>query len=270
MNTDPFSTPVVDGTYLTTDTLLLDGSGPSLDVAIMTGVMHDDGDPFSSFSKSTNASQTLIEQGYDATAILGSNQFPLPRTGNATLDIFNLTARVATDAEFRCLSQSTAFSAANNNVFPVLYSYEIDRSLQLVEWSPNPPTCEAPQTANYPLGDPGLPYFKCHSGELYYVFGTAIRQGRQPRDDHDIPFSQYLLDSWTAFGRTKDPNPALDFLHARGFTNTSATVRKTDRWRPITADSMKLRIFNVEPRDEDLREVGQCRILGFPLEYYSK
>jgi carboxylesterase type B len=263
-----YNSPVVDGTYLTSSELLLDGSGPSLDVALITGVMHDDGGPFTSFSKGLNASQTLTDQGYNANAILGSGLFPVPQSGNVTLDIFNLTARVATDVSFRCPTQATVFSAIKSKVFPVVYSYEIDRGFQLTTWSPNPPTCEAPKTAEHPLGDPSLPYWKCHSGELYYEFGTAIREGRQPRDQDDIPFSQYLMDTWTAFGRTKNPNPDLEFLQARGFTNTSAVVKKVAPWKPTSARESKLRVLDVRPRDEGFREVKQCEVLELPTDYY--
>lgn len=263
-----WNSPVVDGTYLTSSELLLDGSGPSLDVALITGVMHDDGGPFTSFSKTLNASQTLTDQGYDANGILGSGLFPYPQSGNATLAIFNLTARVATDTLFRCPTQSTVFSALKNKVFPEVYAYEIDRSLQLITYSPNPTTCEAPKTAEHPLGDPNLPYWKCHSGELYNEFGTAIREGRQLRDQKDIPFSQYLLDTWTAFGRTKNPNPDLGFLQARGFTNTSAVVKKTTPWKPTSATDLKIRVLDVQPRDEGFREVKQCEVLKLPTGYY--
>ena len=263
------SSPVVDGVYLTTPELRLDGSGPSLDVALMVGVMHDDGDPFTSFSKNATPAQALASQGYDADAILGSSLFPVPQSTNTTLDIFNLTSRVSTDAQFRCLTESTALVATRNRVFPAVYFYEIDRGLQLVEWSPNPPTCEAPKTAEHPLGDTSLPYYKCHSGELYYVFGTAIRQGRQPRDQEDVPFSQYLLDSWTAFGRTKDPNPELGFLKARGYTNTSAIVEKVAPWEPVNASDPEVRVLDIEPRVEKFREREQCKVLEMPLDYYD-
>ena len=263
------TSPVVDGTYLTSPELRLDGSGPSLDVAVMVGTMQDDGDPFTSFSQNSTPSQALQNQGYDADAILGSSLFPLPQSANTTLDIFNLTSRVSTDAQFRCLAESTAFTATKNHVFPVVYFYEIDRGLQLIEWSPNPPTCEAPKTAEHPLGDPSLPYYKCHSGELYYVFGTAIRQGRQPRDQEDVPFSQYLLDSWTAFARTTDPNPELRFLGARGYANTSAVVERVAPWKPVSARDPEVRVLDVQPRDEKFREREQCEVLELPLDYYD-
>lgn len=261
--------PVVDGEYLTTSQLRLNGSGPALDIPIMTGIMHDDGDPFISIPTSPNVSLALTSQGYNASALISSNLFPLPQSSNATLDVFNLTSRVSTDALFRCVAESTISTATKNCVFPVVYSYEIDRSWQLIEYSPNPPTCEAPKTPEHPLGDTNLPYYKCHSGELYYVFGTGIRQGRPPRDQEDIPFSQYLLDSWTAFGRTADPNPEKSFLKARGYTNTSAVVERVEPWKPTSAKHLKSRILNVEPREEEFRELAQCKLLGLPLDYYD-
>ncbi|KAF1948836.1 alpha/beta-hydrolase [Byssothecium circinans] len=246
------SSPVVDGTYLTSDELLLDGTGSASNAAILTGVVRDDGSPMIPFPKSSNVSQALTEQGYDAAKILDSGLFPVPHTSNTTLDIFNLTSRVTTDAGFR------------------LYAYEMDRSYQITEWSPNPPTCEAPISADHPYGDPTLPYFRCHSGDIYPVFGTIIRQDRYPQDEDDIPLSQYLLDSWTAFGRTRDPNPALDFLQARGFTNTSAAVEQTGKWEQMQGGGPKLRVLSEKPATEGFKEVRQCEVLGVPLDYYVK
>lgn len=260
---------VVDGEYILTPELLLDGSGPSLDVALMTGIMRDDGAAFTSFSTSSNASQTLADQGYDANAILSSGLFPYPNSTNATLDMFNLTARVTTDAQLRCAAEYSAYAAVLNKVFPAVYAYEMDRALQLIEYSPNPPMCEAPPSPSHPLGDTSLPYYKCHSGELYYVFGTAMRQGRPPRDQHDVPFSQYLLDTWTAFGRTRDPNPDLGFLRARAYANTSRVVQMVGAWTPVGTQEPKARVLDVRPRDERFREQEQCDVLGLPLGYYG-
>lgn len=257
---------MVDGFFITLPGLLLDGRYPA-DIAVMAGAMRDDGSPFSKYSRS-NASQALTEQGFNATDILGSGQFPLSQSGNTTRDVFNLTSRVATNGMFRCLGQSTAYVGSKNKVFPVVYQYEFDRGYQISEWSPNSPACEAPASAERPLGDTRLPYFKCHSGELYYVFGTLIRQGRQPRDQDDIPFSQYIVDTWTAFAREKNPNPKPEFLAARGFTNTTATVAKSSQWKPVEAEKPMLRILDVAVKDEGFREVEQCAVLDLPLDYY--
>ena len=134
----------MDGIYLTADELLLDGNGTAVNVADMTGNVRDDGAQFTSYSTSSSVSQVLTDQGYNATDILGSNEFLTPHGANSTFDIFNLTSQFATDAIFRCLMQFTVYSPVSNDVFLVVYSYEIDRDFQISEWSPSPLTGEAP------------------------------------------------------------------------------------------------------------------------------
>lgn len=66
-----------------------------------------------------------------ANAIAKSDLFPQPNTGNTTLDVFNVTQRITTDIMFRCLDQATVEASVVNNVFPVNYVYEFDRSYQV-------------------------------------------------------------------------------------------------------------------------------------------
>ncbi|KAF2002360.1 alpha/beta-hydrolase [Amniculicola lignicola CBS 123094] len=263
--------PVVDGTYLTSNELSLDKAAARHNVNLMTGVMRDDGAPYSSLKGSSNATKALLEQGFaNPSSILESKSFPFPTGSNGTMNTFNLTSRVWTDATFRCLTQSTAIAAVKNVIFPVVYSYEFHRGYQISEWSPNPPTCDAPVTSTSPYGDPSQEYFKCHSGELYYVFGSFLRQGRQQRDGHDVSFSQYIVDSWTAFARSGNPNPAPEFLTARGFSNTSTIIEKAGLWKPVEAKNPALRVLDTRVRDEGFKEVEQCAVLGLPLDYYLK
>ena len=265
------SYPVIDGEFLTTSGLPLGPTAPKLNVSILSGMMHDDGSPFTTYPSSTNITAALDEQDFPTANILQSNLFPLPQNSNATLAIFNLTSRIATDGMFRCLAQSTAVSAAKNGVFKKTYAYEFDRAFQLLSWSPNPPACEAPRDATHPYGNPDLPYYKCHSGELYYVFGTLVREGGHIRNDNDVKFSQYILDSWTAFARTGNPVPDARFLEARGFVSTTELVRKAGRWAPVgqSDDSNYLRVLNIRSTNENWREVPQCEALGFGLAYYN-
>lgn len=125
-------------------------------------------------------------------------------------------------------------------------------------------------TETHPYGDPSQEYYKCHSGELYYVFGTLIRQGRIPRDDFDIPFSQYLVDTWTAFARTQDPSPDAVFLSSRGFSNTTAVVRAIGSWKPSSAEKPMVRVLDTVVKDVGFTELEQCEVLGLPLEYHSR
>lgn len=262
--------PVVDGEFLTTASLPLQSGSHKLAIPILAGVLHDDYNPFLTYPTSTNLSAALASNGLPLDAGLNSSAFPIPYNALTTQSIFNLTSRLSTDLQFRCLHQSTAHVAAKNNIFEKYYAYEFDRAYMVAEWSPNPPACEAPVTPAHPFGDPSAPYYKCHSGELYSVFGTVVSEGRAPRDQDDVPYSQFVVDTWAAFARTGNPTPAAAFLNARGFTNTSMYVAKGGSWEPVGAGNQKpVRILDVSVRSEGWREVEQCKVLGQPLGYFD-
>lgn len=152
---------VVDGTYLVTDELEVSGRGPAAHIPVMMGFMRDDGAAFISYpSASYNESAALTADSFNASTVLSSDVFTVPNGPNATLNIFNLTAQVATDSEFRCLDEATAYSAVKHDVFPEVYFYQFNRSYQLSGYNPNAPVCDAPITPGHPLGDPSAEYFK--------------------------------------------------------------------------------------------------------------
>ena len=265
---------VVDGTYLVTNELDVTGSGPAAHVPVLFGFMRDDGAAFISYP--ANASVTVPEfvaqNGFNLSTISTLSVFPEPDGANQTLNVFNTTALIATDSEFRCLDEATAYSAVRHNVFESLYFYEFNRSYQLSFYSPNAPVCQAPVTAQYPDGDPNMEYFKCHSGELYYVFGTIVFNGLPLRDELDIPMSQLTVDTWTAFARTYDPNPDPAYLKARGFTNTTAAIASSSRWTPVTESDLSLRLMQYPSVQEPFGIYdgqAECQALGFPIDYYE-
>ncbi|KAF8303271.1 alpha/beta-hydrolase [Clavulina sp. PMI_390] len=275
--------PVVDGIYITSDRLPLKGDTSSVNkVPTMWGWMQYDGAPFVSYpAANVTVAADLVSQGLMnssvATALVQSGLFPTPNTGNATLDVFNVTARVATDAEFRCLDQATAVAAAKNGVFPETFVYEFGRSYQTPGWSPNFPTCEAPANAQYPAGDPYLPYFQCHSGELYYVFGTLGQVPLPFRDAEDLAFTQYISDTWVAFARNYNPNVDVAWLQARGvaYAATISQAAKSGKWEAVSSSSgnnkgTPLRFLDgVSTKSIGWKEVEQCSFLGYPLTYYE-
>ncbi|KAH6093006.1 carboxylic ester hydrolase [Parastagonospora nodorum] len=263
--------PVADGTFLPNSGLSLSSTGPKLSIPILAGLMHDDGSNFITYPTSLNLTAVYAAASLPVSTVIDNpSVFPIPYNALTTQNLFNLTSRVSTDRIFRCLAQSTAHVAAKNNVFKKIYAYEFDRAYQIAGYSPNPPACEAPVTPAHPFGDPTLPFYKCHSGELYAVFGTTISQGEVPRDQNDISFSQYIVDSWSAFARTGDPTPAKDYLSARGFTNTTMFVAKAGTWDPVGASNAKpVRVLDLNIRNEAWRELQQCETLGTGLEYYA-
>jgi hypothetical protein len=83
---------VVDGTYLTTNELQLNGSAAPY--KLMMGTMRDDGAPFIGFPTTTNVSLALQEDGFPN---VPTSLFVEPTGTNGTLDTYNVTAEVATD-----------------------------------------------------------------------------------------------------------------------------------------------------------------------------
>ncbi|KAI0819941.1 carboxylesterase from carbohydrate esterase [Trametes gibbosa] len=262
---------VVDGTFVTSTQLPLDRSGPVANVHTMMGFMRDDGAAFIGYPSSGNLTAGLLGASLNAT-VANNALFPEPSGSNATLNVFNVTARVTTDVEFRCLDQATAFSGVTHDLFKSVWFYEFNRSYQTPGFSPNFPVCEAPITADRPAGDPSQEYFKCHSGELYYVFGS-LPQNLPYRDDLDLPFMQRMVDIWSSFARTFDPNPDPRFLAARGFTGTAQQLARESKWQPVTRANLRsgapVRELQWESFMTPFGAQTQCEFLGFPLTFYG-
>jgi hypothetical protein len=93
-------------------------------------------------------------------------QFPESTTPNATLNVFNVTPHLFSDATFRCPDAVTAYARFKNKLFKDIYYFEFNRSYSLYDRNPNWPVCHPPPTPEHPYWDPSLEYFKCHSGDL--------------------------------------------------------------------------------------------------------
>ncbi|KAJ7153841.1 cholinesterase [Mycena filopes] len=255
--------PVVDGTFIQRDRLSVDGKGPAAAHAhVIFGWMAGDGADFAGSFPQSATTQSVSIQGIGipeslTTTILNSG------LGNATLDTFNVTARVANDGEFLCLDQATAHSAVRHNVFKSMWTYQFERSYMGFE--PIPGICDPPVTPTHPFGDPSLPYFQCHSGELNYNFGNLGQSSLPFRDAFDLPFSRFTVDAWTAFARAYNPNPSAAFLAARGY---AGTPREWGLWEDA-GGARPVRILSWPSRNSGWLEGEQCDLLGFPLDFYE-
>lgn len=257
--------PVVDGTYLTSDELQL--YGDPLPARILMGIMRDDGAAMINYPTTTDEETYLNTSGFP---IPSANLFPTPTLDNKTLALYNMSSRLATDGIFRCIDQATVHTGLESGRFqPDVYYYEFNRSYQTTGW-PGLNTCEPPKTASRPYGDPDAEYFKCHSGELYYVFGNLARQGLPMRDDNDLPFEQFVLDSFSSFARTFDPNPDAGFLEARGYQNTIDELEVAGRWLPATKDNLTRRTLQWPSIQESFSELEQCESIGLGIDYYEQ
>lgn len=260
---------VVDGEYLRSSELNLKDSESTARVPLMLGTTRDDGAAIIGYPKEEETIQQFLNESGLPPTVAPSQVFPVSSGSNQTLDIFNTTARVATDGMFRCIDQATAYAGFTNKIFPEIFFYEFNRTYQMPGWSPNPPLCQAPVTSDYPNGDPSREFFKCHSGELYYVFGNVVRQGLPLRDEFDLPFQQFVLDSWASFARTFNPTPDTKYTKARGYVNTTRQVKEAGPWTPFKHGTYQLRRLQWPSAMVDLDETEQCRALNLPLNYYD-
>lgn len=260
---------VVDGEYLVSSELDLTNPEHTANVPLMLGTTRDDGAAFISYPSKDETIKTFLNESGLPPSVAPSKLFPIPPGSNHTLDIFNTTARVATDGMFRCIDQATAYAGFNNAIFPSTFFYEFNRTYQMPGWSPNPPLCQAPITPAFPNGDPSREYFKCHSGELYYVFGNVLRQGLPFRDEYDLPFEQFVLDSWAAFARSMNPTPEFGYLKARGYESTLRQVEESGSWMPFARGEYRLKRLQWPPSMAELDETEQCRALNLSLTYYD-
>lgn len=257
---------VQDGTYVTSSHLQLNGSKATAPYKLLMGTMREDGAAFISFPTTSNETAYLSSNGL---AVPPASLFPIPQdSANQTLNLYNMTARYATDAMFRCVDEATVYSGLDSGLWDEVYYYEFERSYQLYNY-PNYDVCQPPVTAEYPDGNPAQPYFRCHSGELYEVFGNIAFQGLPLRDEYDLPFEQMVVDVWAAFARTHDPNPNAQFLEARGYTNTTRVMEQRGKWSPATKGNLRLRALAWPPYEDAFRETAQCSGIGLPLTYYQ-
>lgn len=133
---------VVDGTYLITDQLELNKSSFTVDVPTIWGHMRFDGAAFIGYPSPNQDLTVALESivgAQSAAAAARPDLFPILDGPNATLNIFNVTARIATDVEFRCLDQGTALAAVKNKIFPTVFFYSFYRSYQVSIPTVSPP-----------------------------------------------------------------------------------------------------------------------------------
>lgn len=281
---------VQDGWLISFPRLPLEPSSSVAQVPILMGTMMDESPVFLPLPFTWDASLAFNSFGLDPTLLQGDPpNFPL-LPGEPVASAYNVLARAASDAMFRCLDYATAdalslrpgddsFSHSRST-----YYYEMNRAYGFY---PNLPHCMAPPSLDpdLPWGDPGSPnYYKCHSGDLLYTWGNIGYHGLPARDDFDVPFSQYLVDMWAQFARNGDPNPHSDWLAARGYTNTTLAAAVDGPWPPVgiatapaedwgySGSPHMMRVLAAHgytSADVPFSESEQCKMLGYPLNYYS-
>jgi hypothetical protein len=169
---------VQDGTYVNTETLdVYNNNGSAAHVNTIWGTTANDGASFSTYPKDPVTSElagivaALGISTTEAQSIIDSGLFPYYNTGNITLDSFNVSQRVATDNQFRCIDQATVYSGVESGAFKTSYFYQMQRTAG--GYDPNN-LGGPPVEPGYPYGNPEKPYFKLHGSDMPWVFVSNI------------------------------------------------------------------------------------------------
>lgn len=259
---------VQDGFYVNTEELKLTSKNRgTANVPVIFGIAENDGASFSTYPKTpvtTEVGGIVASLGITAPfaqSIIDSGLFPYYDSGNITLDSFNVSQRVATDIQFRCIDQATMYAASQSGAFKSSYYYQIERTIN--GYDPNN-LGGAPKTLQFPLGDPELPYFKLHGADMPWMFGTLSTF----RDDNDLWSVQVTTGYFGEFVKSGQPNPKLDYLRARGYTKTLENMQQNGPWEEIAGKEGPIRILNYPSVESGFVDVDQCKFLNYSLSYY--
>ena len=261
---------VQDGTYVNTEQLIVsENNASTAHVPVMFGNMANDGASFSTYPTTPVTSELAgieaslsISSSY-AESIISSDLFPFYSTGNLTLDSFNVTQRVATDLQFRCIYQATVYAGIFTSTFPTAYYYQMNRGIG--GYDPNG-LGGPPATPEYPLSDPNLPYFKFHASDMAFTFGNLD----EIRDPDDLYFAQLVSGYWAEFVKSGQPNPQEAYLKVRGYAKT---LQQSGSWNPVVSsadsdDVIAMQQLNYPPLQSRFLDLPQCSFLNYSLTYY--
>ena len=259
---------VQDGTYVNTPELIVDRPTPNTaHVPVIFGIVENDGASFSTYPKTPVANETAgiqaalgISTSY-AQSIISSGLFPYYNTGNVTLDSFNVSQRVATDNQFRCIDQATVYAGATSGAFAKAYFYQMDRSIY--GYDPNS-LGGPPASPGYPNGNPNLPYFRLHGADMPWVFGNLPTI----RDPNDLYSVQLGSDYFGQFIRTYTPDPSQAHLQVRGYEATLKNVQQYGEWQQVQGENGPIQLIDYPSMSTGFIDVPQCAFLNYSLNYY--
>ncbi|PWY90672.1 carboxylesterase [Aspergillus heteromorphus CBS 117.55] len=168
---------------------------------------------------------------------------------------YNATVHVDSPAGMTCYSKEFAEAGAASHAYKSLYVYLHQRAygLNYYDWY---------DLCTYPVGEPDTPYYRCHSGDLYEVFGTYYLFDQPVRSNEDIYYTNMVQDMWASFARSGNPNVESSYLRARGY---SSTLQLTSRWNWVEYTPNSAKVANLQypqPSLSTLPYLEECTVLG--------
>ncbi|KAJ6531022.1 carboxylesterase [Mycena capillaripes] len=246
---------VVDGVYVVNDTISQVNQGPSgvNSVSYMAGFMPEEGQSLLGTTIAPNMTdfdpRAIVGEAIGA-KVLASGLWNI----SDSFTPYNASISVFTDNLLTCSAEEVITAAAAAHTFPSLYVYEMQRGYALSYYNPY-------GLCTFPVCNAEPPYYRCHSGDLYEVFGTYHIFDQPVRNVRDIGYTTMLQDMWASFARTGNPNPPLAYLAARGYESTlNALSRWT--WPKYTAGKpVVAQLQYPDLQTGTLPDTSRCKIL---------
>ena len=259
---------VQDGHYVNTEELdVINRNGSTAHVDVIFGNVENDGASFSTYPKTPVTTELAgieaalgISAAY-AQSIIDSGLFPYYNTGNITLDSFNVSQRVATDNQFRCIDQATMYAGQKSGAFKSSYYYQMMRTIN--GYDPN--NLGGPSASpGYPNGNPNLPYFRLHGADMPWVFGNLGTL----RDPDDLYSIQLTSGYFAEFFKSGQPNPPESYLKVRGYTRTLQAVEETGPWQQVSGSQGPIKLLDYPSLTSPFVDLPQCAFLNYSISYY--
>lgn len=255
---------VQDGTIVNTEQLIVSQrNGSQAYVPIIFGTTNNDGASFCGYPPANITSEvqgiaaSLSISEAQAQRVIDSGLFPYYDSGNLTLDAFNVSQRVSTDLQFRCVDEATVYAASVSGAFPRAYYYNIDRTYEGYDPLNLGPSLNG---GVKPEGN----YFRLHGSDLGFTYGNQ----NPLRDGRDLQASQLISGYYAAFVKTGSPNPDEAYLQARGYESTLAAVRQTGVWEAVRGNEGPAKQLDYPALTIEFPETQQCSFLNYSLSYY--
>lgn len=211
----------------------------------------------------TSNMQTLVEIGQlqqaEADAIIASNLYLVTNdtvtNGSSTYtNAYNASVVVGTDTLLTCAGAQLAAVGAASSSFESMWVYEHQRGYALSYY-------DFYNLCSFPVGQPETPYYRCHSADLYEVFGTYYLFGQPIRSPEDVYYTNAVQDMWASFARTGNPNVDMKYLLARGY-NTTIDFFGTWQWPQFASyNQMVAKLQYPGPGYTTLPDQRQCQLL---------
>ncbi|KAK6531836.1 hypothetical protein TWF694_003001 [Orbilia ellipsospora] len=99
--------------------------------------------------------------------------------------------------------------------------------------------------------------------------GEIVGSEMIPRDESDVPFEQLIVDYWSSFIWTGNPNPKTGYLQARGYWGTLSQIQQTGKWDALNTREEMMRLLEWNGGMVELSEAEQCTAIGYPIDYYE-